>query len=65
MYRANHNLLPAIFQNYCINIEDIHQHFTRGSDALFITVVRTNYRKYLIRFMGPVLWNRSCDVRVF
>src|SRR6218665_1607669 len=24
MYRANHNLLPAIFQNYFINIKDIH-----------------------------------------
>lgn len=57
MYRANHNLLPAIFQNYFINIKDIHQHFTRGSDALFLTVVRTNYRKHSIRFMGPVLWN--------
>src|SRR6218665_3621598 len=57
VYRTNHNLLPAIFQNYFINIKDIHQHFTRGSDALFLTVVRTNYRKHSIRFMGPVLWN--------
>src|SRR6218665_3698553 len=57
MYGANHNLLPAIFQNYIINIKDIHKKFTRGSDALFLTVVRNNYRKHSIRFMGPVLWN--------
>src|SRR6218665_2677023 len=57
MHRANHNLLSGIFQNYFINIKDIHQYFTRGSDALFLTVVRTNYRKYSIRFKGPVLWN--------
>src|SRR6218665_3497258 len=27
MYLANHNLLPAIFQNYFINIKDIHSFF--------------------------------------
>src|SRR6218665_100167 len=59
MYRANHNLLPAIFQNYMyfINIKDILDHFTRGSDALFHTAIRTNYRKFSITYMGSVLWN--------
>jgi len=52
MHRANHNLLQAIFQNYFINIKDIHDHFTRGIDALFHTAIRTNYRKFSIRYMG-------------
>src|SRR6218665_1999484 len=58
MYRAAHNLLPDIFQGYFINIKDSHDHLTRGSDALFHTVIRTNYRKHTIGIKGLVLWNQ-------
>ena len=49
MYRANHQLLPTIFQNYFIDIKDTDDHFTRG-----IRFVSLSHQNQLYKILDQV-----------
>ena len=61
MYRYNHRLLPATFDNYFVLNSMVHEHNTRSSirSKYHMPIVRTNNRKFSIKFSGPNTWNNT------
>ncbi len=52
MYKYHHHLLPTVFDNFFVLSSRVHDHYTRTG-----TNVRTNIRKFSIKFSGPSVWN--------
>lgn len=59
MYKYHHHLLPANFDDYFVLTSHVYEHYTRSSvkSNYFSLRVRTNIRKFSIKFSGPLTWN--------
>ena len=61
MFQIHTNSISiAKFNNmFCMNSRNVlpHNICTRGSKNYFLPIVRTNFRKFNIRFRGPSIWN--------
>ena len=57
MHRAINHQLPSLFTSYFISNTNIHNYFTRQCHNLHYPGLRTNLRKYSIKFFGYYLWN--------
>ena len=57
MHRAINHQLPSLFTSYFISNTNIHNYFTRQCHNLQYPGLRTNLRKYSIKFFGSYLWN--------
>ena len=57
MYKMKHNNLPPVFKNYFRNNFNIHNHWTRSSNAVHVELAKGNIRKYCIKVIGPRIWN--------
>ena len=59
MYKYHHHLLPTSFDNYFVLSSLVHDHHTRTSirNNYFLPTVKTNIRKFSIKFVGPSVWN--------
>jgi hypothetical protein len=57
MHRAVNHQLPSLFTSYFISNTNIHNYFTRQCHNLHYPGLRTNLRKYSIKFFGSYLWN--------
>jgi hypothetical protein len=57
MHRYNFNTLPFEFKNYFKKTSDFHSHFTRNANTYRSEFARTNSRKFVITYKGPVVWN--------
>ncbi len=59
MYKYHHHLLPTVFDNFFVLSSSVHDHYTRtGTNSnYYLLNVRTNIRKFSIKFSGPSVWN--------
>ena len=57
MHRAINHQLPSLFTGYFILNTNIHNYSTRQCHNLHYPGLRTNLRKYSIKFFGSYLWN--------
>ena len=44
MYRLYLNDAPDLFHNFFTPVSEVHNHFTRQSDGLFILTFESNFR---------------------
>ena len=60
MFHYYHNQLPNAYVNFFQSVSSVHQYRTRlASKASYYTaLIRTNYGKFSIKFMGPTVWNQ-------
>ena len=57
MFKAMHNQLPPLFNNYFTLNYNIHDHFTRQAQGIHLSSVSTSLRKFSIKHFGSTLWN--------
>ena len=73
MYKFSSSLLPVIFATGLFTLNcDVHQHSTRQANHLHIPLCKTNRSKFLIKYQGPVIWNKlssfidiHCSIGIF
>ena len=58
MYKFTNNLLPRTSSSFT-SITDIHNHFTRSHNNLFVPFARRTYSYNTMRYYGPRLWNST------
>ena len=51
------NNLPEVFHRYFISNYEIHNYNTRSAHNLHAPIVRTDIRKFSIKYRGPIIWN--------
>ena len=65
MYKLYNRLLPEIFSSFlCLNI-DLYQHYTRSHNNFHLISVRTNIRKFSLKFRGSIIWNKLPEIYRF
>ena len=59
MYNYHHCLLPTVFNDYFVLNSNVHEHNTRSSakNKYHLPSIKTNIRKFSIKFSGPTTWN--------
>jgi hypothetical protein len=59
MYKFHHCLLPKVFHDYFVLNSNVHEHYTRSSakNKYHLPSIKTNIRKFSIKFSGPTIWN--------
>ena len=57
MYKFVKGMLPALFDDMFLNINQIHSHYTRTSNGLSVPLSRTSRRQKMISYLGPCVWN--------
>ena len=60
MFHYYHNQLSNAYVNFFQSVSSVHQYRTRlASKVSYHTaLIRTNYDKFSIKFMGPTVWNQ-------
>ena len=63
MFKLHNNLLPKIFQDFFIPVNQVHSYNTRLAckKAYYLPNPRTNYGIFNIRFQGTKIWNDIQD----
>ena len=65
MYKLYNRLLPENFSSFlCLN-NDLHQHYTRSHNNFHLISVKTNIRKFSLKFRGTVIWNKIPEIYRF
>ena len=64
MYKLYNRLLPENFYFLCLN-NDLHQHHTRSHNNFHLISVKTNIRKFSLKFQGSVIWNKIPEIYRF
>ena len=57
VYKQQHNLLPAIYNEYYVRVKATTDRITRQSENILIEKYRTNQGQKTIKFVGGKLWN--------
>ena len=59
MHEFHQNLLPSVFDNFFVDVRDLHTYNTRfaAKHSYYFPKVRTNFGKFGIRYQGPKVWN--------
>jgi len=58
-YKPLYNLLTPATVKLFTSINEVHEHFTRGSKGLATQYARTNYRRFSLSCRGPNVWNNT------
>ena len=58
MYRRYLNYVPDLFHDFFTPVSEVHSHFTRQSDGIFIPTVKTNLGKICLSYRDPFIWNK-------
>ena len=58
MYRWYLNHVPDLFHDFLTPVSEMHSHFTRQSDGLFIATFKTNLGKTCLSWRGTFIWNK-------
>ena len=63
MYKYHHCLLPTEFNDYFVLNSNVHEHNTRSSatNKYHLPSIKTNIRKFSIKFSGPTTWNNTSN----
>jgi hypothetical protein len=63
MYKYHHHLLPTVFNDYFVLNSNVHEHNTRSSakNKCHLPSIKTNIRKFSIKFSGPTIWNNTSN----
>jgi len=65
MYKLYNRLLPENFSSFlCLN-NDLHEHYTRSQKNFHLISVRTNIRKFSLKFRGSIIWNKLPEIYRF
>ena len=64
MYRWYLNDVPDLFLDFFTPVSDVHSHFTRQSEGLFIPTFKTNLGKTCLSYRGPFVWNRISRLKI-
>ena len=65
MYKLYNRLSPENFSSFlCLN-NDLHQHYTRSHNNFHLISVKTNIRKFSLKFQGFVIWNKIPEIYQF
>ena len=65
MYKLYNRLLPENFSFFlCLN-NDIHQHYIRSHNNFHLISVKTNIRKFSLKFRGSAIWNKISEIYRF
>ena len=65
MYKLYNRLLPENFSSFlCLN-NDLHEHYTRSQNNFHLISVKTNIRKFSLKFRGSVIWNKLPEIYRF
>ena len=65
MYKLYNRFLPENFSSFlCLN-NDFHQHYTRSHNNFHLISVKTNIRKFSLKFRGSVIWNKIPEIYRF
>ena len=65
MCKLYNGLLPENFSSFlCLN-NDLHQHYTRSHNNFHLISVKTNIRKFNLKFWGSVIWNKIPEIYRF
>jgi hypothetical protein len=64
MYSYQNDLLPSSFNDYFIEVNQVHHYNTRSSNNIYVPFCKTNIRQFSASFQGPKLFNMlSSDMR--
>ena len=64
VYKQRHNETPEAFNEYFIQVNQVHNVNTRQQNNLYITKPNTNFGRKSIKIRGAQLWNSvSKDIR--
>ena len=65
MYSYQNGLLPSSFNDYFINVNQVHHYNTRSSSNIYTRFCETNIRQFSVSFQGPKFFNTlSSDMRI-
>ena len=57
IFKILHGLLPEHLLDHCTFVNEIHDHFTRTNNNLYVQTVRTNYAQNDIFHKGLIMYN--------
>ena len=59
MHKFHQNLLPSVFDNFFVDVIDLHTYNTRfaAKHSCYFPKERTNFGKFSIRYQSPNVWN--------
>ena len=64
MYSYKNDFLPCSFNDYFIEVNQVHHYNTRSSNNIYVPFCKTNIRQFSAGFQGPKLFNMlSSDMR--
>ena len=57
-YMSSQKILPEVFQNYFLSLQNVHKYYTRSksNNNYFLPYVRSNNAKLSLKFKGAQLW---------
>ena len=58
LYKYHHNMLPNIFDNFFVNVSDIHGHFTRQTSHFRAPYARSHQRTSALKSAGARIYNK-------
>ena len=64
MYRWYLNDVPDLFHDFFTPVSEVHSHFTRQSEGLFIPTFKTNLGKTCLSYRGPFIWNKILKLKI-
>ena len=64
MYRWYLNDVPDLFHDFFTPVSEVHSHFTRQSEGLFIPTFKTNLGKTCLSYRGPFIWNKILRLKI-
>ena len=62
LYSYTTGSFPSALSNYFTLNNTNHHHCTRSSGKFHMKFKRTNYRRFSIKYKGPMIWNTLPDV---
>ena len=57
MFQFHVNVLPSAFNNFFNLAKNRHCHNTVSKQSFCLPRVKTNYGKFSLRYLGPLIWN--------
>ena len=62
MHKLCNRFLDENFSSFlCLN-NDLHQYYTRSHNNFHLISVKTNIRKFSLKFQGSVIWNKIPEI---
>ena len=65
IYKPYNRLLPENFSSFLSLNNDLHQHHTRPHNNFHLISVKTNIRKFSLKFRGSVIWSKIPELYRF